>query len=114
MKYGSQFEKVFKEAMKSPDFWLEDIQLSFLDSLLETMNTKNMSRKDLAETLGKSQAYVSKTLNGCSLNLSLKTMVNCSLALGLKPSIVLEELDSHSVESGKSSGKNLVSDSDSD
>jgi len=34
MKYGSQFEKVFKEAMKSPDFWLEDIQLSFLDSLL--------------------------------------------------------------------------------
>jgi len=41
-------------------------------------------------------------------------MVNFSLALGLKPSIVLEELDSHSVESGKSSGKNLVSDSDSD
>ena len=55
---------------------------------------------------------VSKTLNACSLNLSLKTMVNFSLALGLKPSIVLEDLESPFVESGKRSGKNLVSDSD--
>jgi len=99
MKYGSQFEKVFKEAMKSPNFWLEDIRLSFLDSLLEAMNTKNVSKKELAERLGKSQAYVSKTLNGSSLNFSLKTMVSFSLALGLKPSIVLEDLESPVVES---------------
>jgi transcriptional regulator with XRE-family HTH domain len=99
MKYGSQFEKVFKEAMKSPDFWLEDIQLSFLDSLLEAMNTKNVSKKELAERLGKSQDYVSKTLNACSLNLSLKTMVNFSLALGLKLTLDLEDLESPVVES---------------
>jgi len=99
MKYGSQFEKVFKEVMKSPDFWLEDIQLSFLDSLLEAMSTKNISRKELAERLGKSQDYVSKTLNACSPNFSLKTMVNFSLALSLKLSIVLEDLESPVVES---------------
>jgi len=39
-------------------------------------------------------------------------MVNLSLALGLKPSIVFEDLESPSVESGKRSGKNFVSDSD--
>ncbi|NCB26046.1 MAG: XRE family transcriptional regulator [Bacteroidia bacterium] len=105
MEYGSRFEKVFKEAMKSPDFWLEDIQLSFLDTLLKAMNTKNMSRKDLAEHLGKSQAYVSKTLNACSLNFTLKTMVNFSLALGLKLSLNLEDLESPVAESWKSAAK---------
>jgi len=46
MKYGTQFEKVFKEAMKSPDFWLEDIQLSFLDSLLDPWQIPSLCQQD--------------------------------------------------------------------
>ncbi len=55
MNMEANLKKYLKKPRNSPDFWPEDIQSSFLDSLLETMNTKNMPRKDLAETLGKSR-----------------------------------------------------------
>ena len=94
MEYGNRFESAFKDAMTSPEYWLEDAQFSFLDSILEAMDTKRVSRKELAERLGKSQAYVSKTLNAGALNFTLKTMVNLAFALDLKLSLALEDLGS--------------------
>lgn len=92
MEYGSRYESAFKGAVKSPEYWLEDVQISFLDAILKAMETKRVTRKELAERLGKSQAYVSRTLNAGALNFTVKTMVNLSLALGLKLSLELEDL----------------------
>ena len=92
MEYGSRYESAFKDAVKSPEYWLEDVQISFLDAILKAMETKRVTRKELAERLGKSQAYVSRTLNAGALNFTVKTMVNLSLALGLKLSLELEDL----------------------
>jgi transcriptional regulator with XRE-family HTH domain len=98
MKYGSRFGSSFKEAMESKEYWLEDVQFSFIESLLEAMDEKEISRKELAERLGKSQAYVSKTLNANALNFTLKTMINFSWALGYRLSLCLEELESTTIK----------------
>lgn len=92
MEYGSRYESAFEDAVKSPEYWHEDVQISFLDAILKAMETKRVTRKELAERLGKSQAYVSRTLNAGALNFTVKTMVNLSLALGLKLSLELEDL----------------------
>ncbi len=92
MEYGKRFQQSFQEAAESPEYWLEDVQLSFLDSILDAMDRKSITRKELAERLGKSQAYVSKALNAGSLNFTLKTMVNLASALGLKLSLNLEDI----------------------
>lgn len=92
MEYGSRYESAFKDAVKSPEYWLEDVRISFLDAILKAMETKRVTRKELAERLGKSQAYVSRTLNAGALNFTVKTMVNLSLALGLKLSLAFEDI----------------------
>ncbi len=94
--------------MESKEYWLEDVQFSFIDSLLEAMDEKGISRKELAERLGKSQAYVSKTLNANALNFTLKTMINFSWALGYRLSLRLEKLESTTIKSWE----NLIDASD--
>jgi len=98
MEYGSKYEKAFQEAMKSPEYWFEDVQFSFLDSLLDIMSSKGISQKELAKRLGKSEAYVSKVCNANALNFTLKTMVNLSFALGMKLSVKLEKLETPSAK----------------
>lgn len=93
MQYGRRYESAFKEAMTSPDYWLEDVQVSFLDSVLQAMEEKRVTRKELAERLGKSQAYVSRTLNSGAMNFTVKTMVNISLALGMKLVLQMEDIE---------------------
>jgi transcriptional regulator with XRE-family HTH domain len=98
MEYGSKYKKAFQEAMKSPEYWFEDVQCSFLDSLLDIMSSKGISQKELAKRLGKSEPYVSKVCNANALNFTLKTMVNLSFALGMKLSVKLEKQETPSAK----------------
>ncbi|HPJ27159.1 MAG TPA: hypothetical protein PLA80_13525, partial [Synergistaceae bacterium] len=52
MEYGSKYKKAFQEAMKSPEYWFEDVQFSFLDSL-------KISKKKLQELI-QSRPYSEK------------------------------------------------------
>ena len=93
MIYGSQFLKVFEGARGTVEYWVEDFRLNFSHFLSEIMRTKSVSQKDLAERLGKSEAYVSKILNSDSVNYTVKTMVQLCLALDSKITLRIEDIE---------------------
>lgn len=94
MKYGSRFRKVFESARKTVEYWMEDVRLDFTQAVVETIKSKNISQKDLAETIGKSEAYISKIINSNSTNFTLKTMVQLCLALDSKITLKIEDIES--------------------
>jgi len=74
----------------------EELTFNVTEDLLIIMEDKDMTKKDLAEKLGKTKAYVSQLLSG-SKNMTLKTMSDVCYALGIKPVIDFQENDSMAV-----------------
>lgn len=64
----------------------DQITQNFLQSLQIRMEELHMSQSDMAYTLGKSRAYISKLFNK-GQNLTIKTMVELSHSLDLKLAI---------------------------
>lgn len=93
MKYGSRFRKVFEAARKTVEYWMEDVRLDFTQAVVETIKSKKISQKDLAASIGKSEAYVSKIINSNSTNFTLKTMVQLCLALDSKITLKIEDIE---------------------
>lgn len=93
MKYGSRFRKTFEAARKTIEYWMEDVRLDFTRAIVETIKSRNISQKDLAASIGKSEAYVSKIINSNSTNFTLKTMVQLCLALNSKITLKIEDIE---------------------
>ncbi|NLK30902.1 MAG: helix-turn-helix domain-containing protein, partial [Aminobacterium colombiense] len=93
MEYGRRFKKAFEKARKSVDYWMEDLRLDFLNSLIATIEAKGISQKELGKRLGKSEAYISKVINSNSSNFTLKTMIQLCLALDSKISLKIEDIE---------------------
>jgi len=73
---------------KKLDLWAEDAEflteekiLDFTERVVLEMEKKGISRAQLAASLGKSKAFVSKLLKG-DANMTIKTMVAVAQALG--------------------------------
>ena len=82
MIYGKEFAETFKNARETPEYWMEGLRLDFLEDLQRTMKEKQISQKDLAEKIGKTEAYVSKVINSNISNFTLETMVQLAMAVG--------------------------------
>lgn len=93
MEYGSRFRKTFEAARKTLEYWMEDVRLDFTEAIVETIKSKNISQKDLAERIGKSEAYISKIINSNTTNFTLKTMVQLCLALDSKITLKIEDIE---------------------
>lgn len=68
----------------------EGLILEVAEAIFQAMETKNMSKSDLAASLGKSKAYVSQLLSG-SRNMTLRTLADIAFALGMKAAFKLRE-----------------------
>lgn len=67
-------------------FAREDLIYNVTEDLLVLLEDNDLSKKDLARKLGKSQAYVSQTLSGAR-NMTLGTLSDICYVLGVTPSI---------------------------
>lgn len=68
----------------------EELTFDVTEDILIIMEDKGITKKDLANKLGKSKAYVSQVLSG-SKNMTLKTLSDLCFALGVKPLVEFEE-----------------------
>ena len=68
---------------------MEGLRLDFLEDLQRTMKEKQISQKDLAEKIGKTEAYVSKVINSNISNFTLETMVQLAMAVGSRLTVEL-------------------------
>jgi len=93
MKYGSRFRKAFEAARETVEYWMEHVRLDFTQEITEAIKSKNISQKDIAARMGKSEAYISKIMNSNSTNFTLKTMVQLCLALGSRITIKIEDIE---------------------
>ncbi|EPJ1915178.1 helix-turn-helix transcriptional regulator [Vibrio cholerae] len=69
-------------------FAREELVFNVTEDLLVIMEDMNISKSDLARTLGKSKSYVSQVLSG-SRNMTLGSLSDICFALGFKPEIRL-------------------------
>jgi transcriptional regulator with XRE-family HTH domain len=78
---------LFDEYIKDPQFERrmaqEDFIMEVTETLCELLENENISRKGLAERLGKSKGFVSQLLNG-GRNLTLRTVADILHVLGYK------------------------------
>jgi transcriptional regulator with XRE-family HTH domain len=89
--------------MEDPEFARlmaqEDLIMEVTETLWELLEKEKISRKELAERLGKTKGFVSQLLNG-GRNLTLRTVADILHVLGYKVT-----LTPHKIEQKKGHGK---------
>ena len=93
MHYGPEFASAFQEAMATPEYWMEEVRLDFIEELESLLEKKKISQTTLARKLGKSDAYISKVMKSSISNFTLRTMVLLALAAGGKVSLTIEDAE---------------------
>ena len=73
----------FETLRKSPFYKAQRKILNFMAQLEEIIESRNISKKELAEKMGVSPAYISKLFN-CSVNISIITMEKLAHALKME------------------------------
>lgn len=73
----------FETLRKSPFYKAQRKVLNFMAQLEEIIESRNISKKELAEKMGVSPAYISKLFN-CSVNISIITMEKLAHALKME------------------------------
>lgn len=81
MKTYGWFKKEWERARDTFEYKLEGLELEVTEKILEIMEQKNITRKELAERLGVSKAAISKLFNNGS-NMTLKRLLTIAEALG--------------------------------
>jgi transcriptional regulator with XRE-family HTH domain len=88
----SSIEK-YRERVRSventPEFLLEVVKLTFAEELSRLLEEQGVSRRQLAERLGTSRAYVTRILR-TDYNLTAETMVKVALALDARVTLSLQ------------------------
>ena len=69
-----------------------DLIMEVTETLCELLEKENISRKELADRLGKSKGFISQLLNG-GRNLTLRTVADILHVLGYKVSLTAHKID---------------------
>jgi transcriptional regulator with XRE-family HTH domain len=78
---AKSFEELFKKAKERETYLTASIILEFTERLFELIQKNNISRKELADRLGTSPAYITKILRG-DINFTIDSMVKLAQAVG--------------------------------
>jgi transcriptional regulator with XRE-family HTH domain len=78
---AKSFKELFEKAKERETYLSASIILEFTEGLYDLMQNNNISRKELAERLGTSPAYVTKVLRG-DVNFTIDSMVRLAKAVG--------------------------------
>ncbi len=83
------FRELFEEARQRDTYWEERAVLEFTEEVYRRMEDLGLTKRQLAERLGTSAAYVTKVLGG-DANFTLRTMVRLARALESNVQVHLE------------------------
>lgn len=83
MTKHESFADLWAEVQNDEVFWVEKNKLDFAVKLLHSMERRGISKKELAERLGTSQAYITKVFRG-NVNFTLTSMTKLVQALDSK------------------------------
>lgn len=70
----------------------EELVFDVTEDILILMEDKEISKKELADRLGKTKAYISQLLSG-SKNITLKTLSDVCHAIGVKPIVEFKDIE---------------------
>jgi DNA-binding phage protein len=84
----AQLAADLKDYDRDPRFVSGYLKALFVNDICRVMGDRSMSKKGLAETLGKSRQYVGRVLNETA-NFTIETMAEIACALGMRLSIRL-------------------------
>jgi transcriptional regulator with XRE-family HTH domain len=90
MDYQEWFKEELKTYEKDPEFILDGILLDINETICSIMEKKGLNRKEFAQKLNVTPAYVTKILRG-DPNLTLRSLIKISQALGLSLDVGLKE-----------------------
>jgi len=76
--------KKFKDLIKTPEYWQENIQNELFRQLTDYMEKTGKSQSRIAKELKVSKSYVSQILNG-NFNFTLNKLIELSLYIGKVP-----------------------------
>ncbi len=76
--------KKFNDLVKTPDYWMEEIQNELYRQLHDYMKKTGKSQNTIAKDLKVSKSYISQILNG-NFNFTLKKLIELSLYIGKVP-----------------------------
>ena len=89
---------ILDEYMKDEEFQRlfaqEDLILEVTETICELLENEKISRKELADRLGKSKGFISQLLNG-GRNLTLRTVADILHVLGYKVALKPDKLVTH-------------------
>lgn len=87
----------------------EDLVYNVTEDILVIMEDMGINKKELADKLGKSRAYITQILSG-SRNMTLGTFSDICFSLGFKPEIVLpvQEKEEHLYKTVETDSKQEV------
>jgi plasmid maintenance system antidote protein VapI len=83
------FTDLISQAEHDDDFWVESAKLHFVIELNRLLKERNMKFADLARSIDRSPAYVSKIMAG-DTNFTIETMVKLARRLGCQLEIKLD------------------------
>lgn len=92
-KYQS-FADIWAEVENDDTFWTEKNILDFTTKLFHLMEHRNISKKELAERLGTSQAYITKIFRG-NANFTMASMTKFVQSLDAKLEIQVIPKEEH-------------------
>ncbi|MEW6657039.1 MAG: helix-turn-helix transcriptional regulator [Thermodesulfobacteriota bacterium] len=96
MNTNKESEKsLMDEFLEDPEFARlmaqEDLIMEVTETLCELLEKEGVSRKELADRLGKSKGFISQLLNG-GRNLTLRTVADILHVLGYKVALVTHKI----------------------
>ncbi|MBN2327051.1 MAG: helix-turn-helix domain-containing protein [Candidatus Omnitrophica bacterium] len=101
------FSSEVNEIKSDPDYVLEGVILDLTEQILEEMDKKGITRRDLAQKMGKSSSCISRALRG-NQNLTLSTAVQIGLALGLKMNVSFSPMSKNAEEKAQDSAQESI------
>lgn len=81
-----------EEILRSPEYWIAQIQIALYNRAEEYMQDNNLTRTQLAKKLGVSKGYVSQLLNG-DYDHKLSKLVELAIAFDVVPKIEFQRID---------------------
>jgi transcriptional regulator with XRE-family HTH domain len=84
-----KYRERVRNVENTPEFLLEVVKLTFAEELSRLLEEQGVSRRQLAERLGTSRAYVTRILR-TDYNLTAETMVKVALALDARVTLSLQ------------------------
>ncbi|MGG7662301.1 helix-turn-helix domain-containing protein [Dyadobacter sp. BHUBP1] len=81
-----------EDLLRSPTYWLTDVQIEVFNLLKTYMEENNLTQKQVAEKLNVSPSYVSQILNG-NFNFTISKLIELALLVGKAPIIQFETIE---------------------